>query len=526
MKSLRIIILLLLSFCLDGIAGPKERTLKNPVFVFNNALNKQNLPFIPYAEQAAMLKKMGYDGIEHRETEGIMDLLAAFQKQGLKIYADYLKLDIDQKEPYLPDWKQVIPKLKGTGIILWVHIHSEKYKPSDEAADAVIVPILQELADFAKPYGVRLAIYHHVALLAEKVEDSYRLAQKINRENVGSVFNLCHFLKTDSEENLEKVMNLTLPKLFAVSISGADGGDTKNMGWVRLIQPLGKGTFDVYRVVEMLADKGYRGPIGIQCFNLKGAPEPYLTQSSEVWKSFKQKYSTPVNSISIQEKKEGWELLFDGKSTGKWRGINQKSFPASGWKVENGDLIASVQGGAESGNGGDVITKKQYGNFILDWEWRMETKGGNSGVKYFVQEGIGSNKGYGYGLEYQLLDDKNHEWMIAGKMKPNDYHTLGALYEIYPASPDKRPSPLGLWNESRIVSNGNHVEHWLNGQKILEYDRGGDDFKAKIAASKFKDVKGYGVLPEGHILLQDHGSIIHFRNIKIKEFKYQINSIQ
>ena len=517
-KSKIIIVLVLLSIFFSGFARQKK-ILKNPLFVFNNALNKQDIPFIPYKEQALMLKKLGFDGIEHRETDGIMELIDAFKNQGLKIYTDYLKIYIDQKEPYLPEWKQIIPKLKGTRIILWVHIHSAKYKPSDETADEVIVQILQELADFAKPYGVRLAIYHHVAFLAEKVEDSYRLAQKIHRENLGSVFNLCHFLKTDSEENLERVINLTLPKLFAVSISGADGGETKNMSWDRLIQPLGKGTFDAYRVVEMLADKGFQGPIGIQCFNLKGAPEPYLMQSSEAWKSFKQKYSIPVNSISSQEKKEGWALLFDGKSTEKWRGINQKSFPASGWRVENGELIACAVGGAESGNGGDVITKRQYGNFILKWEWRMETKGGNSGVKYFVQEGVGSNKGYGYGLEYQLLDDKNHVWMLEGKMKPNDYHTLGSLYEIYPASPAKRPSPLGLWNESSIVSNGNHVEHWLNGQKILEYERGGTDFNAKIAASKFKDVKGHGVLPKGHLLLQDHGSIIHFRNIKLKELK-------
>lgn len=510
-------VIVLMTVCLNGISGQKVKSLKNPFFVFNNALNKADVPFIPFGEQVALLKKLGIDGIEHRETPGILELKNALDKQGLKMFADYVKIDIDQKEPYLADWKQVIPKLKGTGIILWVHLHSAKFKPSDEAADNLIVPILQDLADLSKPYGVRLAIYHHVGFLAEKVEDSYRLAVKADRSNIGSVFNLCHFLKTDSQENLEKVINLTLPKLFAASISGADGGDTQKMDWDRLIQPVGKGTFDVYRVVEMLADKGFKGPIGIQCYNLKGAPEPYLTQSSEALKMFKKRYALPVNAISESEKMEGWELLFDGKSTSKWRGINQTTFPKTGWKVENGDLVACAEGGAESGNGGDVITQKQYGNFILKWEWRMETKGGNSGVKYFVQEGIGANKNYGFGLEYQLLDDKNHPWMIEGKMKPNDYHTLGALYEIYPASPDKRPNPLGVWNESRIVSDGNHVEHWLNGQKILEYERGSADFNAKIAASKFKDVEGYGVLPKGYILLQDHGSIIHYRNLKIKE---------
>lgn len=512
-----IVALIMIFFCLSGNAKSKERVLKNPFFIFNNGLNKQGLTFIPYSEQALILKKNGFDGIEHRETDGIMELKAAFDKQGLKIFTDYVKIDIDQKEPYLQNWKQVISKLKGTGIILWVHIHSAKYKPSDEAADEVIVPILRELADYSKPFKVRLAIYHHVGFVAEKVEDSYRLAKKTDRDNVGSVFNLCHFLKTDSEENLEKVISLTLPKLFAVSICGADGGDTKNMEWDRLIQPLGKGSFDTYRLVEMLADKGFQGPIGLQCYNLKGAPETYLPQSGEAWKSFIQRYSMPINTINAEEKKAGWELLFNGKNTEKWRGINQKSFPSTGWKLENGELVACAAGGAESGNGGDVITKKEYGNFILKWEWRMETKGGNSGVKYFVQEGIGTNKGYGFGLEYQLLDDKNHAWMLEGKMKPNDSHTLGSLYEIYPASPDKRPSPLGLWNESMIVSNGNHVEHWLNGQKILEYERGSVDFKAKIAASKFKDIPGYGVLTKGYILLQDHGSIIHYRNLKIKQ---------
>ena len=472
---------------------------------------------MPYDRQASLLKELGYDGIEHRETEGILELKEAFDRQGLKIYTDYLKIDIDQKEPYLPEWRETIPRLVGTGIILWVHLHSEKFKPSDEAADNLIIPVLQDLADLAKPYGVRLAIYHHVNFLAEKAEDSYRLAVKANRENIGSVFNLCHFLKTDSEENLGKVIDLTLPKLFAVSVSGANGGDTQKMDWDQLIQPLGQGTFDVYRLIEKLADKGYNGPIGIQCYSLKGSPGDYLTKSSEAWKSFKRKYALPVNALTSEEKKEGWTLLFDGKSANQWRGVNQKLFPEKGWKIENGELIAHAKGGAESGNGGDVITKKQYGNFILKWEWRMETKGGNSGLKYFVHEGIGENKGYGYGLEYQILDDKNHEWMLQGKMKPNDYHTIGALYEIYPASADKRPSPLGLWNESMIVSRGNQVEHWLNGMKILEYERGSDDFKAKIAASKFNKVDGFGLWPEGYLLLQDHGSVVHYRNMKIKE---------
>jgi sugar phosphate isomerase/epimerase len=520
MNQSKIVFILLLTFCLNGFAGQKGRILKNPFFVFNNGLNKQDLPFIPYDEQATMLKKYGFDGIEHRETLGMMELKEAFGKQGLKICADYLKIDIDQKEPYLPEWKEVIPKLEGTGIILWCHLHSAKFKPSDEAADTQIVPILQELADFAKPYGVKLAIYPHIWFLAEKAEDSYRIAKKVDRENVGAVFNLPHFLRTDSEENIDKVISLILPKLFAVSICGADGGDTNNMDWDRLIQPLGKGTFDVFRLVELLAEKGFQGSFGLQCYGLKGDPETYLSQSGEVWNSFKTRYAQPLNSLDFKEKSSGWKLLFDGKSTKQWRAINEKSFPKVGWKVENGELCISGDNVlAESKNIGDIVTEKMYGNFELVWDWKMLTKGGNSGLKYFVIEGLSENPKHGEGLEYQLLDDKNHPWMLEGKMKPNDFHTVGSLYELYAASADKRPSPLGLWNQSRVVSNNNNIEHWLNGKKVLEYERGSNDFKEQVAKSKMNAMPGFGLAKEGHILLQDHGSIVHFRNIKIKELK-------
>jgi sugar phosphate isomerase/epimerase len=521
------VIFLSLFFALNGIKaiGQNKRTLKNPIVLFNNSMNGKNLPTLTYQEQAIFIKKLGFDGMEYKEPKGFLQTIDTFNLQGLKMITNYSKFDLDAKDFYLQEWKQVIPKLKGKNVIIEFPIYSTKYKPSDEAADSIMVPVFQELADFAKPYGVRLAVYPHINLLAEKVEDSYRIAKKVNRSNFGTVFNLCHFLSTDSTANLQNVLTMVQPNLFAVSISGADDGETKKWfkesGWDHLILPLGKGSLDVYRVVEFLAEKGYDGPIGIQCFKLKDKPEVYLQQSSEEIKSFKQRYSVPLNTLTNEEKKEGWKLLFNGKNTNLWRGINTTQFPSSGWKIENNELIAFAHGGAESDNGGDIITKKQYGEFILKWEWRMETKGGNSGVKYFVQEGLGSNKGYGYGLEYQILDDKYHPWMLEGKMKPNDYHTMGSLYEIYPASEEKQASPLGLWNESMIVCKGYTVEHWLNGKLILKYNRNSDDFKAKIATSKFKDIPNFGVNAKGHILLQDHGSIIHYRNLKIKDLELQ-----
>ena len=500
-----------------------KRTLKNPIVLFNNSLNGKHLPVLSYNEQALMIKKLGFDGIEYKEPKGFVEAIDTLNAHGLQMITNYTSFDLDSKDYYSQEWKTVIPKLKGKNVIIEFHVHSKIHKPSDEAADSIIVPVLQDLADFAKPYGVRLTVYPHYNYLVEKPEDSYRIAKKVNRSNFGTVFNICHFLRSDSLPNLEKILNLVLPNLMAVSVSGADNGNSKQMfkesGWNRLIMPLGNGSLDVYRIIELLAEKGYEGPIGIQCFNLKEKPEVFLQQSSDAIKSYKQRYAVPINSLSKAEKKDGWKLLFDGKNTDLWRGINTTGFPSIGWKIENGELIAFAQGGAESGNGGDIITKKQYSEFTLKWEWRMETKGGNSGVKYFVQEGLGSNKGYGFGLEYQILDDKFHPWMLQGKMKPNDYRTIGSLYELYPASEDKQPSPLGLWNESMIVCKGSMIEHWLNGKKILEYSRNTDDFKAKIATSKFKDIPNFGVNAKGHILLQDHGSIIHYRNLKIKELQ-------
>jgi sugar phosphate isomerase/epimerase len=305
-KSVILIKALILSLSLNCFAGnfPEgdKKELNNPVFVFNNAFNKGGTDPISYDEQASILKRLGFDGIEHRETEGILEMKEALEKKGLKLYADYMQIDIDSEEPYLPEWKEVIPKLEGTGIILWVHIHSKKYKSSDEAADDQVVAVLQELADLGAPYGVRIAIYPHTGFLAEKAEDSYRLAVKAGRDNVGSVFNLCHFLKTDSEENMIEVIDLTFPKLFAVSINGADRGNTREMGWDRLIQPLGEGSFDVYRLVELLAEKGYKGPFGIQCYNIPGDPVDILKKSSKTLREYRKKYSRSVNVQTKQKK--------------------------------------------------------------------------------------------------------------------------------------------------------------------------------------------------------------------------------
>jgi sugar phosphate isomerase/epimerase len=172
-----------------------------------------------------------------------------------------------------------------------VHVHSEKYPPSDRSGDLKCIEIISELADFAKDYGVKIAFYPHADFWVEKVDDGVRLAQKINRQNVGTVFNLCHFLKKDEPEKLEQKLKNAMPNLFLVSINGADAGDTNQMNWDRLIQPLGRGDYDVLNVLKILKDSGYRNPIGLQCYNIKGQPEVFLPESVIAWK----KYISQIN---------------------------------------------------------------------------------------------------------------------------------------------------------------------------------------------------------------------------------------
>ena len=223
---------------------------------------------------------------------------------------------------------------------------------------------------------------------------------------------------------------------------------------------------------------------------------------------------TPVNQLSKAEKDAGWRSLFDGKTLNGWRGFHSDKLPA-GWTVEDG-CIKKVQAQGELGQaGGDLITVDQFDNFEFSVEWKLP-KGGNSGIKYLVSESLPPTGKSGVSFEYQVLDDDNHpdaKEGIAGN------RTAGSLYDLIPASKDKKLKPIGEFNQTRIVVKGNHIEHWLNGVKVVEFERGSEDLKQRIAQSKFKTTKGFGEIAKGHILLQDHGDAVCFRNIKIRALK-------
>jgi hypothetical protein len=222
--------------------------------------------------------------------------------------------------------------------------------------------------------------------------------------------------------------------------------------------------------------------------------------------------NTVVNSISPGEAKDGWKLLWDGKTTNGWKGAKTSAFPAKGWVIDNGLLKVLKSDGGESANGGDIVTTRKYKNFILKVEFKI-TPGANSGIKYFVDPGLNKGEGSAIGCEFQILDDEKHP---DAKLGINGNRTVGSLYDLIPAIESKKFN-INEFNTATIIVTNNHVEHWLNGIKVVEYERNNQMWNALVAYSKYKNWTGFGNAVEGHILLQDHGDEVWFRNVKIKE---------
>jgi hypothetical protein len=221
-----------------------------------------------------------------------------------------------------------------------------------------------------------------------------------------------------------------------------------------------------------------------------------LAGCSPAWQQSTMEHPTVM--LSYEERAAGWRPLFDGVSLAGWR-IYHDGAP-NGWRVVDG-LIERGTGG------GDLVTTETFANFDLALEWKLPP-GGNSGVIYRVND-AGAHT-YETGPEMQILDDERHP---DGR---NPSRSAGAVYDLYPA-PRGVVKPVGEWNQARLLVNGNHVEHWLNGTLMGQYELGSPDWEQRVAASKFKDWKGYGRSPRGRIALQDHGNQVWFRNIRIRE---------
>ncbi len=226
------------------------------------------------------------------------------------------------------------------------------------------------------------------------------------------------------------------------------------------------------------------------------------------------------SGLTEQEKRTGWRMLWDGKTSKGWRGAKLEDFPDQGWKMEDGILTVMESGGGESRHGGDIVTINTFSDFELVLDFKM-TEGANSGIKYFVDPALNKGEGSAIGLEYQVLDDKVHP---DAKKGVGGNRTVGSLYDLIRADnlsesnrSGKRVSPTG-WNRARILVQGGHVEHWLNNIKVVEFDRWSQMFAALVEKSKYAKWDNFGRGKAGHILLQDHGNTVSYKNIKIREF--------
>lgn len=217
---------------------------------------------------------------------------------------------------------------------------------------------------------------------------------------------------------------------------------------------------------------------------------------------------TLPNTLTAEEKAAGWELLFDGKTTDQWRGYNHETFPTLGWKVMDGSIAVEKSGAEEEGFGGDIITKATFENFEFSMEFLCSDTA-NSGIFYRVTEMKGAAIWHN-APEYQILDNDRY-----AEMGVDSLHFTAANYDLHPAETD-HTKPIGEWNTARIILNNNHVEHWLNGHKIVEYNLESPEWEALVAKSKFASYSDYGKIRDGHLGLQDHGHLVRFRNIKVR----------
>jgi sugar phosphate isomerase/epimerase len=233
-------------------------------------------------EQVAMLKELGYDGISSRGGEGLAEMADELDKNGLQLFTVYLGVNIDSDQPaYGQELIDAIDVLKGRNAMLWLFVRSKKLKPSDPAGDERARKIIREVAEMAAKSKVRVALYPHHAFWVESVEDALRVAKDVDCANVGVTFNLCHWLRVDDEKNMKSLIVSAMPHLFVVSINGADSG---GKDWKTLIQTLDRGTFDVRKFLDTLADAGYTGPIGFQGYGIGGDAHDNLERTMNAWR--------------------------------------------------------------------------------------------------------------------------------------------------------------------------------------------------------------------------------------------------
>jgi sugar phosphate isomerase/epimerase len=281
-NTLSFTLLLSAALLTPAAASEPSSSKTNAFFAFcidTHDAKKRNLE-----QQAALLKELGYDGVGHLWLDNIPERLKTLDAAGLKLFQITMTVDIAPgKQAYDPKLKQVMPLLKGRGVQFVLLMNG--LKPSDPAGDARAVEVVREIAELAREPGAQVLLYPHSYMWLERIEDAVRVADKVDRPNVGVMFNLCHWLRVSKDRNYKPLLAQAMPRLWAVSISGADEFDDKP-GWAHYLQPLGRGSFDMLAFLKTLRQLGYTGPIGLQCYGIQGDERDTLAESMKAWRSY------------------------------------------------------------------------------------------------------------------------------------------------------------------------------------------------------------------------------------------------
>ena len=288
---MRQVFLFTLIAAIFSCTAPKKE-LDNTFYAFNNSVRLPNAPE-SMTEQAEILKSLGFDGLGGHTTDKYFARRASLDNVGLKMPEIYWGIDMDSSGQisYKEGLKEIIIDSKDQNLVVALFSNVKYFMNNKIGGDPLLAKAIGELADFAALYGAKIAIYPHINNYCETSEHSVRLAKMTDRPNVGAIFNTCHLLKVEGEEGWEVKLLAALPYLYMISINGADSGNTQEMNWDRLIQPLGEGTFDTYKLVKLAKDNGYEGLFGLQTFAIKQDFEVVLTKSMNTWEKYKKRYA-------------------------------------------------------------------------------------------------------------------------------------------------------------------------------------------------------------------------------------------
>lgn len=300
--SLRLILASsLLAYISSQTVIAQQKHISSPFFVFNNGISDTAAYKTPQ-KQAQLAAQMGFDGVEKNRLDNFDTFYEVLSTNNLKLYTIYAEVNLDdEKAPYDRQLEDVFKKIQGTEAMPWLYVTSKKYKPSSADQDAIAVPILQEIADIAKKYKIKVALYPHTWFWLETVEDAIRVAEKVNRPNLGMAFNLPHFLATqyyggeNPNKNLQIWAQKARPYVFALSINGADyppASADPGKVWESFIKPLGEGNYDTYAFLKTFWDMGFTGPVGLQCYNIKQEKPLHLKKSVHTWQAYKKRYTS------------------------------------------------------------------------------------------------------------------------------------------------------------------------------------------------------------------------------------------